>query len=71
MLFIMDTSTIKESWSLKLKQEKKIKQKRTSSCLKTHLLSSLLRSKKNEKKAMNFTKKACNCEQDEIRAIRG
>lgn len=45
----MGTSKIKESWTLKLKQQKKIKQKRTFSCLKTHLPFSLLRSKENEK----------------------
>ena len=66
----MDTSKIKESWTLKLKQQKKIKQKRTFSCLKTHLPFSLLRSKKNEK-LINFTHKAHNCEQSETRAIRG
>lgn len=66
----MGTSKIKESWTLKLKQQKKIKQKRTFSCLKTHLPLSLLRSKENEK-LINFTQKAHNSEQSETRAIRG
>lgn len=65
----MDTSKI-NSWTLKLKQQKKIKQKRTFSCLKTPLPFSLLRSTKNEK-LINFTQKTHNCEQSETRAIRG
>lgn len=60
MLFIIQTSKIKESWRLKLKQQKKIKQKRTFSYFKIYVISSLLRSKENEKKAIDFTKKAHN-----------